>query len=220
VALHLHFHPFSSYCQKVVIALYEAGTPFEGHEVNFGDPASRDAFRALWPIAKMPVLVDDARGRTVPEASIIIEYLDRHYPGPRPMIPADPGLALSTRLFDRVFDMHVNDQVGRIVGDRLRPEGKDDPSGVESAHAALRTAYGVIEARMTGRDWVNGSDFSLADCAAGPALFYADLVEPFGEALPNTTAYLARLNARPSFARAIAEAAYFMPYFPKPRGAS
>ena len=220
MTLHLHQHPFSSYCQKVLIALYEAGTPVEKHEVNLGDTTSRNALHALWPIGKMPVLVDDAMNRTVAETSVIIGYLDQHYPGSRPMIPADPELGHSTRFLDRFYDLYVNDQVGKIVGDRLRPNGKDDPFGVEAAHGLLRTAYGMIEKSMSGREWANGAEFSLADCAAGPSLFYADLVEPFGDALPNTTAYLSRLKARPSFARCIEEAAYFMPHFPKPRTAA
>jgi glutathione S-transferase len=216
MTLTLHSHPFSSYCQKVLVALHELGAPFETVLVNFGDEASRSAFLALWPVGKMPVLVDSERGVTLPESSIIIEHLDTHHRGSgTSLLPGPAETTLEVRLWDRIFDNHVQTPLQRIVFDRLRPADDRDPTGVAQAHAQLRTAYDLIEQRMSGRDWAVGDSFTLADCSAAPALFYAELVEPFGE-WPNLKAYLARLNARPSFARVVADAAPMMPMFPKP----
>jgi glutathione S-transferase len=153
--LQLFFHPLSSYCQKVLSALYENDTPFEARLVNLGDEASAGAFRSLWPIGKMPVLRDEARDRTIPESSIIIEYLGQHYPGRTALIPADPELALRTRLADRFYDLYVHDPMQRIVGDRLRPADRRDPYGVDAAKAALRKAYDIIDADMAGRSWAS-----------------------------------------------------------------
>lgn len=219
MALKLYSHPFASYCQKVLIALYENETPFEAVLVDLGDPQARAAFYALWPMGKMPVLRDEARGRTVMESSIIIEYLDRHYPGPQPLLPADPEQQLAVRMADRFYDTYVMEPMQRIVADRLRPAGQADPYGVAAAHAALRTAYGVIERDMAGRRWPCGDAFSMADCAAAPALFYAAWVEPFGDDHPQAAAYLQRLLQRPSFARAVEEARPFRPNFPRERAA-
>lgn len=217
MSLTLYSHPFASYCQKVLIALYETGTPFTAELVDLGDEAARAAFHALWPVGKMPVLRDEARDRTIPESSIVIEYLDRHYPGPAALLPADPDQALEVRAKDRFYDLHVHEHMQRIVLDRLRPTGEDDPAGVATAHARLVTAYGVIEAEMAGRQWAVGDVFTLADCAAAPALHYADLVSPLRPGFPRAAAYLDRLKARPSFARALAEAEPFRHFFPQPR---
>ncbi|HEX5378169.1 MAG TPA: glutathione S-transferase family protein [Phenylobacterium sp.] len=211
----LYSHPFASFCQKVLIALYENGTPFEHHLVDLGDPPARESFLKLSPFGKMPALVDG--GRVVTESSIIIEYLDRRHPGPAPMLPDDPDRALEVRAKDRFYDLYVADPMQKIVADRLRPEGADDPVGVEAARATLRTAYDLIEAEMAGRPWAAGSAFSMADCAAAPALFYADWVEPIGVRRLNTGAYLARLTARPSFARVIEDARPYRSLFPPPR---
>ena len=137
MALTLHYHPLSSFCWKALIALYENETPFRPHIVDLGDAKAAAAFKAIWPIGKFPVLRDDARDQTVPESSVIIEYLGQHYPGKSRLIPADPELALEVRLADRVYDLYVHDRMQRIVGDRLRPEGKRDPHGVELARAQL-----------------------------------------------------------------------------------
>src|SRR4029077_395092 len=166
MSLKLYFHPLSSYCMKVLIALYENGTPFEGVVVNLGDAASRDAFKKIWPIGKFPVLRDDARDRTVPESSIIIEYLDQHYPGKTRFIPVDADLARQTRLRDRFFDQHVHTHMQKFVGDRLRQPGKNDPHGVEDAVARMQTAVGMIEQDMATKTWIMGDTFTLADCAA------------------------------------------------------
>jgi len=213
MTLTLHFHPFSSYCQKVLIALYEAGTPFAKQVVNFGDPASADAFRALWPMGRFPVLVDDARGATIPESSIIIEYLDRHYPGGAPMLPDDPEQCLQVRMLDRFFDSFVMTPMQKIVGDYIRAASSRDPQGVGEARALLAKAHGWLERELAEREWAAGDAFTMADCAAAPALFYADLLEPL-DAFPNVAGYLARLRARPSFARAVDEARPFRHYFP------
>ncbi len=210
MSLVLHLHPLSSFCHKALIALYENDTPFEARMVNFGDPDAAAAFRALWPIGKIPVLRDEARDRTVPETTVIIEYLALHYPGPTALIPADPDLAIQTRLRDRFYDLYVHLPMQKIIGDRLRPEGAKDPHGVAQARTDLKTAYDMIEQDMASRTWAMGEAFTLADCAASPALFYGDKVAPFRETHPNVAAYLDRLMARPSYARALKEAG---PYF-------
>ena len=150
MSLTLHCHPFAAFCQKVLIALYENGTPFRPHLVDLGDAASRAQFLTLWPIGKMPVLRDEAHDRTVPESSAIIEYLGRHYPGPVRLIPADADLALQVRLQDRFFDLYVAEPMQKIVIDRLRPPGMGDPYGVAAARAALHTAYAMLDQSMAG----------------------------------------------------------------------
>jgi glutathione S-transferase len=215
MALTLHYHPLASFCWKVLIALYENDTPFETRIVDLGDATSSAAFKALWPIGKMPVLADGARNETVPETSIIIEYLARHYPGRIELLPADPELARQVRLWDRLFDLYVEEPMQTIVGNRIRPGGQKDPYGVAAARRTLATAYGLVETQMAGRSWAMGEAFTMADCAAAPALYYADLVEPLGEAHPNVAAYLARLKERPSFARVLEEAQPYFGLFPR-----
>jgi glutathione S-transferase len=214
MSLTLHMHPLASYCWKVLIALYENDTPFEAHLVDLSDPQVVAAFRALWPTAKMPLLVDQARDRTVPETSIIIEYLQTAYPGPVRFIPDDPEAALRVRLLDRLFDNYVQESMQKIVGDRIRPAGAKDPHGVAHARSQLAMAYDLLEGQLAGRTWAAGEAFSLADCAAAPALFYADKVAPLGEAHPVVSAYLDRLLARPSFARVLQEAEPYFAMFP------
>ena len=213
MALKLYFHPLASFCHKVLIALYETDTAFEPIVVNLGDQQSSAAFRAVWPMAKMPVLRDEARARTVAESTVIIEYLDTHYPGVTRFIPADPDLAWQTRMWDRFYDHYVQEPMQKIVTDRLRPAGHSDRFGVERAGEQLRHAYGVADQAMDGRTWAMGNDFTLADCAAAPALFYANTVEPF-EAHRNLAAYLDRLVARGSFARVLDEAQPYFDLFP------
>jgi glutathione S-transferase len=214
MALTLHFHPLSSFCQKALMALYENAIPFEKQLVNLGDAASRGAFERLWPIGKMPVLHDTEGDRTVPEASIIIEYLAHYYPGKVELVPRDPELAILARLEDRFYDLYVNVPVGKIVTDRLRPAGKSDSQGVEEARALLAKAYARIEQQLRDRRWAVGAEFTLADCAAAPALFFADKLLPCAGRAPQTAAYLERLRARPSFARALAEAEPYLSLFP------
>jgi glutathione S-transferase len=211
MSLTLYAHPFSSYCQKVTIALYENATPFGLRMVNFGDPESMREFAAVWPMKRMPVLVDD--GSPVMESSVIIEHLAVHHAGPVRLLPADPKAALDVRFMDRFFDNYVMTPMGRIVFDRMRAADAHDPQGVSDARALLDTAYGWLETRMAGREWAAG-DFSLADCAAAPSLFYADWVHPIGEAFPNVRAFRKRLLARPSVKRAVEEGRQYRGFFP------
>ena len=220
MSLKLYSHPLASFCHKALIALYENDTPFEPVLVDFGDERSSAAFKAVWPPAKMPVLRDEARDQTVAEATVVIEYLDAYYPGPTRFLPADPDLAWQTRMWDRVYDHYVQEPMQKIVTDRLRPAGSNDPFGAEQAKLQLRQIYELIEQRMASRTWAVGDGFTLADCSAAPALFYADTVLPFGQAEKALQAYLDRLMARPSFARVLAEAEPYFGLFPmeeKPR---
>jgi glutathione S-transferase len=215
MSLTLHFHPLASFCWKALIALYENDTPFAAHSVDLGNPAERAALLKLWPIGKFPVLRDEARNQTVPETSVIIEYLDRYYPGRTKFIPDDPELALQTRLRDRFYDLYVHLPMQKIMGDRRRPDGSKDSHGVEEARAQLRTSYNMVEQQMSAGGWAMGNDFSLADCAALPALFYGNMAEAFGSDNKNVTAYLERLKARPSVARVIKEAEPYFSMVPK-----
>jgi glutathione S-transferase len=212
MALMLYYHPFSAYSWKVLIPLYEAGTPFTPRRLD--DPQAAAEWKQRWPIARFPVLVDVGRGLTLPEASIIIEYLDIHYPGGQPMLPDDPAMKLEVRLVDRVFDNYVNGSLQKIVLDRLRDAERRDARGVEDARAMLDTCYAWINARMADREWAAGDAFTLADCAAAPALFYADWVQPMSDSFPNAAAYRARLLARPAVKRVVDDARPFRPLFP------
>jgi glutathione S-transferase len=215
MSLTLHFHPLASYCHKVLIALYENDTPFKANNVDLSNPSERAALLELWPIGKFPVLRDDARNQTMPESTVIIEYIDRHYPGPTRFLPSDADLALQTRLRDRFYDLYVHEPMQKIVGDRIRPEGEKDPHGVEEARARLKTSYGMIDREMATRIWAMGDAFSLADCAAAPALFYANEVFPIDEGQANARAYFGRLKARPSYARVLKEAEPYFAMFPR-----
>jgi glutathione S-transferase len=212
--LKLYFHPLASFCQKVLIALYENDTAFEPHVVDLLDPAQNAAFKAIWPIGRFPVLRDEARGRLVPESSIIIEYLDQYHPGRTGFLPAEPERAREMRMRDRFFDLYVDTPVQKIVTDKLRPAGMNDPFGVEQAKAQLRTAYDLIERDLDGKIWAVGDSFTMADCAAAPALFYADKVLPFSATHKNTAAYFGRLTERGSYARVIEEAQPYFAMFP------
>jgi glutathione S-transferase len=219
MSLTLHSHPLSSFCHKVLIALYENGTPFTPKLVDLGDTEQRAAFHALWPVGKFPVLEDSTRGEVVPESSIIIDYLDHHYPGHTRFIPADAEGSRVVRFRDRFFDLHIHLHMQKIVGDRLRPANGKDPHGVADARTRMAAALGIVEKEMAGRTWAAGESFTLADCAAAPALFYADKVAPFGGTYPNLIAYLERLKQRPSYARALREAEPYFDLFPKEEAA-
>lgn len=214
MSLTLYLHPLASFCHKVLIALYENNTPFTSQLVDFNDAAATAHLRELWPVGKIPVLHDADRGQTIPETTIIIEYLDQHYPGPRPLLPADEATRLQARLWDRFFDLYIQVPMQKIVGDRLRPEGGHDVLGVADAHASLRTAYNLLERQMADKTWAIGEAFSLADCAAAPALFYASIVEPFPAGHVHLAAYFERLLLRPSFIRVLAEARPWFALFP------
>ncbi|ODT16754.1 MAG: glutathione S-transferase [Kaistia sp. SCN 65-12] len=210
MSLTLYLHPLASFCHKVLIALYENGTPFTPRMVDFADDASTAALLDKWPVGKIPVLHDSARDRVIPETSIIIEYLARHYPGPVALLPQDDEARLEARLWDRFFDLYVHVPMQRIVADRLRPEGSKDPFGLAEAHRALDQAYGMIEARLAAGAIVPGEAFTIADCAATPALFYASIVHPFAPDQSRLAAYFEGLIARPSVRRTLDEA---RPYF-------
>ncbi len=202
MTLTLYAHPFSSYCQKVLIALYENDVPFAYRMLD--DEQSAAELAALWPLGRFPVLVDN--GRIVMEATVIIEHLCLYHPGPVRLFPEDPREALGVRLMDRSFDNDVMTPMQKIVLDRLRPEEDRDPFGVAEARAMLDKAYGWLDETLAEREWAAGGGFSAADCAAAPALFYADWAHPISEAWGHVRAYRRRLLARPSFARAVDEA--------------
>jgi glutathione S-transferase len=215
MSLTLHFHPLASYCWKALIALYENDIPFTPNLVDLGNPAERAALVKLWGIGKFPVLRDEARNETVPESTIIVEYLDRHYRGRTRFIPDDFDRALQVRLYDRFFDLYVHLPMQKIMIDRMRPDGKQDPQGVEEARAQLRTSYAMIEQKLAKGGWAMGEDFGLVDCAAAPPLFYGNMVVPFGDANSNLSAYFERLKARPSVARVMREAEPYFNMVPK-----
>jgi glutathione S-transferase len=210
VSLTLYFHPLASFCHKVLIALYEKDVPFHGHIVDFGNPGESAQFLEVWPVGKIPVLRDETRQQTIPETTIIIEYLDRHYPGSVQLFPADATQLLDARLWDRFFDQYVSVPVQKIVTDRIRAEGEHDPKGVADAHATLATAYDVMERHLDAKSWAIGDAFTIADCAATPALFYANTLQPFEGSHPNMAAYFERLVSRPSVRRTLNDA---RPYF-------
>ena len=210
MTLKLYFHPLSSFCHKALIALYEHDAPFERVVVDFSDSPSRAAFAKVWPLLKFPVLRDDARGRTIAESSAIVEYLDTFYRGDHPLIPSDPDLAWQARMWDQFCDNYLQVPMQKVNGDHFRPEGGHDRVGVEQARTLILDAYPILEKQIGARAWLLGDAFTLADCAAAPALFYANLVAPIGAATPKVSAYLDRLMARPSHARTLQEAE---PYF-------
>jgi glutathione S-transferase len=179
------------------------------------DQAERAALVKLWPVGKFPVLRDEERDLTVPESTIIIEHLAQHHPAAAPLVPSDPALALRTRAQDRFYDLYVHSQMQEIVGDRLRPANAKDPTGVTQARARLGTSYDMIERDMVSKTWAIGDQFTMADCAAAPALFYASKVQSFETTHPKLAAYFARLSERPSFKRAVEEAEPYFKFFPK-----
>jgi glutathione S-transferase len=220
MSLTLYYHPLSSFCWKALIALYENDTPFTAQSVDLSNEAERNALLKIWPIGKFPVLRDSAKDRIVPESSIIIEYLDTEYPGRTRFIAAEPKLALQTRLRDRFYDLYVHLPMQKVVGDRLRPADAKDAHGVEEAKARIESCYGMLDKEMASRNstiktWAMGEAFSLADCAAAPALFYGNKVVPFGGEHKNLSAYFERLKARPSFARVLQEAEPYFKMFPQ-----
>lgn len=212
MSLQLFCHPFSSYCQRVLVALYENATPFRPRMLDHNDPGTLAEWARRWPLKRFPLLLDG--GRQIVEATIIIEYLDTHYPGAARLIPDDPEAALEVRFMDRFFDNYIQGPQQKIVFDALRKTEERDARGVADARAMFDTAYAWLEQRLDGREWAAGDTFSLADCSAAPALFYADWTHPIGEAYRNVRAYRPRLNARPSFARAIDEARPYRVNFP------
>jgi glutathione S-transferase len=212
MTLELYAHPFSSYCQKVLIALYENATPFELKMLAQETPEHYAALSRLWPLRKFPLLVENAQ--PIVESSVIIEYLGLHHPGPVVLVPADSKGALEVRFMDRFFDNYVMTPMQRIVGDFLRAREKRDPQTILDAHIGLDTAYAWLDERMANRSWASGNDFTLADCAAAPALFFADWVRPIADTQVHLRAYRDRLLARPSIVRVVNEARPFRHFFP------
>jgi glutathione S-transferase len=212
MTLELYVHPFASYCQKVLIALYENDTPFGFRMLDQEHQENMAELEKHWPFKKFPVLVDE--GRTLVETSIIIEHLQIFHPGPVRLIPEDPDAALEVRFMDRVFDNYVSTPQQNIVFNSLRSPEERDPHGVVGARKMLETAYRWLDEKLAGREWAAGDAFSLADCAAAPALFYADWTHPIDQAFGNVRAYRQRLLARPSFARAVDEARPYRQLFP------
>ena len=212
MSLKLYAHPFSSYSQKVLIALYENGIPFEWRQVSPENPEIVAEFAALWPIKRFPLLVDGTR--VVRESTIIIEYLGLNHPGPVPLVPADPRAALEARSMDRFFDNYISTPQQKIVFDAMRPEGMHDSYGVQEAREMLERGYAWLDKVMAEREWAAGDNFSLADCAAAPFLFYADWTHRIDPSFSHVIAYRKRLLARPSFARAVDEARRYRSFFP------
>ena len=216
MSLTLWYHPLSSFCWKSLIALYEADVAFTPRQVNLGDPADRAAFQAVWPLAKFPVLQDDARGQVVPESTIIIDYLARTRPSAASLVPTDPEAAMQTHLKDRLIDNYIHLPFQQVVAERMRPDDKHDPFGAEQARANVRAGYDLLAPMIDG-EWAMGEAFTLADCAALPALYYADYAVKLAD-WPGLAAYLERLKGRPSIARVLAEAEPWFQYFPLRNG--
>lgn len=213
MSLTLYFHPLSSYCMKALVGLYELDVPFAKQLVDLANEGERAAFLKVWPMGKFPVLRDEARGLTVAESSIILEYIDERSAGAR-LLPSDRDEARECRFRDRFFDLYVNTPLGKIVTDKLRPEAQRDSYGVAQARAQLEQAYDIADEWLRVGPWAVGEAFTLADCAAAPALFYAKQVVPFGDARRHLSAYFSRLAERPSFARAVEEAKPYAAMFP------
>jgi glutathione S-transferase len=212
MSLALYGHPFSSYTQKVLVALYENAIPFEFRCLGPDTPQHAAEWLRRWPLGKFPLLVDG--GRSVVETTIIIEYLQLAHPGPVRLLPANPVAALDVRFLDRFFDLHVMQWVQHAVNGALTGDAVKREEGLALAAKKLDLAYAWLENELAGRTWAAGEAFTLADCAAAPALFYADWTQRIPETCPVLRAYRARLLARPSFARAVEEAREFRPLFP------
>lgn len=210
MSLELYGHPFSSYTWKALIPLYANETPFHLRQVP-EDAETYSELKRLWPFGKFPTLVDD--GQVIPEATCIIEHLQAHHPGPNVWIP-EGELGRRVRFLDRFFDLYVQGNMQPSVNHALRPEGKGDAYGAELGLKNLRIAYDWLEANLPDDGWAAGDRFTLADCAAAPALFYADWVDEIGDNRPRLKAYRARLLAHPPVARVVDEARPYRPYFP------
>ncbi len=208
--LTLYYHPLSSYCHKALIALYEHGVAFEKRLIDLSSEAERAELRALWPLVKFPVLQDRARQRNVPESSVIIEYLDHYHAGAGRLIPDDWDTALQVRLWDRVFDNYVMTPMSQIVADRIHSRNTD----LSSQRTLLNTAYDMLENQLATHPWIASPDYSMADCSASPALFYASTLVSFGADRPRLSSYFGRLVQRPSFSQVIDEARPWFDFYP------
>jgi len=214
MSLTLYFHPLASFCHKVLVALYESEIPFQGRIIDLGNASDRAEMNALWPVGKFPVLRDDLRRRTVPESTVIIEYLCQHFAGAADLLPRNAEVRLDVRLWDRVFDWYVQTPMQKIVADHLRPEGERDRLGVADARAMLLATYDMLERQLAPGAWAVGERFTMADCAAMPALFYASILEPLPKGHTRLADYFDRLMNRPSVRRTLDEARPYFPMFP------
>lgn len=214
MSLTLYMHPLSSYCHKALIALYENSTSFEPKVIDLGNPAIREEYRKIWPFAKFPVLQDSTQARTIPESTPIIEYLSLHHSGPVKLVPENPEGAWQVRATDRFYDLHLHDPLQKVVLDRLRPADGADPIGVDHAKEHIRIALRIANTELASRRWAAGDEFSMADCAAGPPLFFINIMLPLANEYPHVSAYLDRLTKRRSYARALTEAQPYLAYFP------
>ena len=212
MTLCLFAHPFSSYCQKALMALYENSIPFNLRLLSSDGAGTGQEFASRWPIKRMPMLVDG--NNVVREATVIIEYIDQKYRGAVRLIPEEPSAALDSRFMDRFFDNYIMTPMQKIVSNKIRPAEHRDPYGVDEAKTLLDTAYGWLDDIMSNRHWATGDSFTLADCAAAPSLFYADWSHPIDDKFANVRSYRKRLLERPSFARAVDEARQYRPLFP------
>ncbi len=212
MAYTLYSHPLASYCHKALIALYENGIPFQNRTIDLGAQADRDVLTALWPLCKFPVLQDHTRGRSVAESSIIIEYLDQVEAVSHRMLPLDPAAALDVRLWDRVLDNYVQAPMQEIVLDKIRNSNAD----MGTARATLHTAYAMLEKQLTiaTSPWLVGADFSLADCACAPGLFFACTLEAFPAELVRLHGYFDRLMEKPSVKRVLTDAKPYLHFYP------
>lgn len=209
----VHMHPLSAYCWKVLVAMREAEVEFETVVVDLSSAPTRDGYLRISPMGKIPAIEDRARNVSVHETSIIIEHIALHEPGMRRLLPADPHEALHVRLLDRVFDLYVANAMQKIVLDNIRPEGQRDPFGVAQALREARQVLDWLDTQVTPQ-WACGATFTMADCAAAPALFYLDRVAPLSKHHKPLAGYLERLKARPSFAAVLQEAEPWFKYFP------
>jgi glutathione S-transferase len=212
MTLILYGHPFSSYTWKSLIALYENDTPFDFRTLGPDQPENEAELARRWPLGKFPILIDGER--FVAESSVIIDYLALHHRGLIALIPTEGDAEIEVRMLDRFFDNYVMTPMQKVVGDAIRPEAARDPLGVSDARGMLDTAYEILDRWMASREWAAAGMFSLADCAAAPALFYADWVHPIPDALGHARAYRARLLDRPSVARCVDDARPYRELFP------
>lgn len=210
MTLTFYYHPLSSYCHKVLIALYEAATPFNARIVDLSVEDHREILQSHWSLCKFPVLHDAERNVSLPESTVIIEYIDHHYPGHKRLIPADWDIAIEVRLWDRIFDNYVQTPMQQIVADRLHNKSAD----MSGQRALLDATYGVIDRQVASRAWAAHDDFTLADCAAAPALFYANTLRPLPAELGHLRDYFDRLMARPSVRRVIEESRPYFHFYP------
>ncbi|MBS0216822.1 MAG: glutathione S-transferase family protein [Proteobacteria bacterium] len=215
----LHYHPLSSYCWKATIAIDALGIELRKQLLDLADPAQRDAYFALWPIGKMPLLMDE--GRVIPESSIIIEHLQRHHaPHGRQLIPDDSDAALEVRLWDRFFDQYVMTPMQAHTADVLKPEAGRDPDGVARARNLIERSYAILQRHLEGRTWIAGDTFSMADCSAAPALFYANTYVPPAAEHTHLLAYIERLMDHPAVAATIDQSREWFKFYPGRAGLS